>query len=126
MKKILLVLPLVYLMHGCCLYPPYNVWEQRLQGEAELARASSNRKIAVNEAQAKKEAAASLAQAEVIRAGGVAKANKIIGDSLKGNDAYLHYLWVQTLEHNTNASLIYIPTENQLPLLEANRLHKEK
>ncbi len=46
------------------------------------------------------ESAKHLADAEVIRAEGVAKANKIIGDSLKDNEGYLRYLWIQGLQTN--------------------------
>ena len=105
---------------GC---PKYNVYAQRLTGEAELARAESNRKIAVAEAEARKESAKQLAEAEVIRAEGVAKANKIIGDSLKNNEAYLRYLYITGLTDNgSGAQTIYIPTEAGLPILEAKRL----
>lgn len=104
-------------MAGC---PRYNVWEQGLVGEAELARANQNRQIAVQEAQAKKESAALLAEAEVERAKGVAAANIIIGDSLHNNEDYLRYLFVNSLEHTQN-QIIYIPTEAQLPILEASR-----
>src|SRR5215469_5797046 len=78
-------------MWGC---PQYEVYQRRLSGEAELANAEYSRQVAVREAQAKKDSATLLAEAEVIRAGGVAKANKIIGDSLKQNEAYLKYLWI--------------------------------
>ena len=57
--------------------PQYRVWEQNKLGEAELARAEQNRKIAVEEAKAKEEAAKSLAAAEVIRAQGVAQAERV-------------------------------------------------
>lgn len=102
-------------------YPRYRVWQQGLEGEAELKRAEQNRKIAVQEAEAKKEAAKSLADAEIIRAEGVAKANAIIGNSLKGNEDYLRYLWIDNLEKNQN-SVIYVPTEAGLPILESGRL----
>ena len=74
--------------------PVYRVWEQHKAGEAELAKAEYGKQVAVQEAKAKKEAASLLADAEVERASGVAKANKIIGDSLKENEEYLRYLWV--------------------------------
>jgi len=106
-------------------YPRYRVWQQGLEGEAELKRAEQNRKIAVQEAEAKKEAAKSLADAEVIRAEGVAKANAIIGNSLKGNEDYLRYLWIDNLEKNPNA-VIYVPTEAGLPILESQRLNNLK
>ena len=101
-------------------YPKYRVWQQGLEGEAELKRAEQNRKIAVQEAEAKKEASKSLADAESIRAQGVATANEIIGGSLKGNEEYLRYLWIDNLEKGNN-SVIYVPTEAGLPILEANR-----
>lgn len=107
-------------MWGC---PQYNVYERRLSGEAELANAEYSRQVAVKEALAKKDSAALLAEAEVARAQGVAKANKIIGDSLKDNEAYLRYLFVNNLE-NTKDQIIYVPTEANLPILEATRKSK--
>jgi regulator of protease activity HflC (stomatin/prohibitin superfamily) len=98
--------------------PIYNVWAQSQTGKAELARAESNRQIAVLEAQAKKDSAQQLADAEIIRATGVAKANQIIGDSLKDNREYLQYLYITGLEDgskNGNVT-IYVPTENGLPV----------
>lgn len=107
----------------CAAHANYNVYSSRLAGEAELAQADFNRQIAVREAEAKYEAAKSLAQAEVERAKGVAQANQIIGDSLKGNEAYLTYLWIDSLDR-TQGQVIYVPTESNLPILEANRLKK--
>lgn len=100
--------------------PRYHVWEQSQKGEAELKRAEWNRQITVREALAKLEAAKSLAEAEIERAKGVAEANRIIGDSLKGNEAYLHYLWVHNLETTQN-QVIYIPTEAAMPILEKRK-----
>lgn len=105
---------------GLWAWPNYLVYQQGLAGEAELKRAEQNRKIAVNEAEAKRDAAAMLAMAEVERAKGVAEANKIIGDSLSDNEAYLRYLWIEALHGNSN-SVIYIPTEANLPILEAGK-----
>lgn len=104
-------------LYGC---PQYAVYEQRLAGEAELARADYSRQVAVREALARKDSAALLAEAEVARAKGVAQANQIIGESLKNNEAYLRYLWVNNLENN-KATVIYVPTETGLPILEAGR-----
>lgn len=103
--------------------PYLNVWQQSKLGEAELARAESNRQIATCEAQAKKESAKCLADAEVIRAEGVAKANKIIGDSLTGNEGYLRYLWIQGLQTN-QMQVVYVPTEANLPIMESLRLKR--
>lgn len=105
---------------GMLLIPHYIVWQQGMRGVAELRRAEQNRKIAVQEAEAKKESATLLAAAEIERAKGVAEANRIIGESLKGNDAYLRYLWVQGLQDG-NSEVVYVPTEANLPILEATR-----
>ena len=104
-------------MWGC---PTYNVWQKELAGKAELKQAEWNRQIAIQEANAKKESATFLAAAEVERAKGVAEANRIIGESLQGNESYLRYLWIQGLQDGSS-EVIYIPTEANLPLLEATR-----
>lgn len=107
---------------GCWAHPHYNVWQQRLAGEAELARAEQNRQIAVQEAHAKLEAAKLHAQSEVERARGVAEANKIIADGLGGAEGYLRWLWIDALNHpDQGQQIIYVPTEAGLPILEAGR-----
>lgn len=106
---------------GCMrFYPEYNVYQQRKAGEAMLAHAQASKEVAVAEARAKMESATLLAGAEVERAKGVAQANKIIGESLKDNESYLRYLWINGLEGN-NPTVIYVPTEANLPILEAGR-----
>jgi regulator of protease activity HflC (stomatin/prohibitin superfamily) len=100
--------------------PRYRVWQRELSGQAQLAEAEWTRKIVVEEANAKMEAAKLLAQAEVERAKGVAEANKIIGESLNDNESYLRYLWIRGL-HDGSSEVIYIPTEANLPILEAAR-----
>lgn len=104
-------------LYGC---PQYNIYHQRLEGEAELSKAHYSKQIQIQDAQAKLESARSLALAEVERAKGVAEANKIIGESLKNNESYLRYLWIHSLE-NTQDKVIYVPTEANLPILEAGK-----
>ena len=101
-------------------YRSYSVWSNAKTGEAELAKADYNRKILVREAEAKKDSANFLAQADVIRANGIAKANKIIGDSLKTNEKYLEWKFIDELPQNKN-QIIYLPTNSVLPILEAAR-----
>lgn len=114
---ILLILFIVVPMWGC---PQYGVYQQRLAGEAELAQANYSKQVAVQEARAKLESAKLLAEADVERAKGAAQANVILGTSLKGNEDYLRYLWIQGLESGKNGpSVIYVPTEAGLPILEA-------
>lgn len=130
MNKIVSAL-LVVVMIGAVVWsfafgvPMYMVWQQQKAGEAELARAEQNRQVAVLEAKAKLDSAESLAQAEVKRAEGTAKANQIIGQSLKGNEAYIHWLWVDTLKDSKD-QIIYIPTEAGVPITESFRLKESK
>ena len=90
-------------------WPKYRVYSQTLRGEAQLREAEYTRRISVLDA-----------EAEVARARGVAEANEIIGASLRGNEAYLRYLWINNLDKG-NSEVIYVPTEANLPILEATR-----
>ena len=80
-------------------------------------------------ATAHEESAKHLARAEVERAKGVAEANKIIGEGLKGNEEYLRYLWIMSLEHvaasSNGSTVVYVPTEANLPILEAGRFKQK-
>ncbi len=105
---------------GCMGYPHYTVYSQRLAGEATLRKSESARQVQIEDAKAKEQAAKMLAGAEIERAKGLAEANRIIGDSLKQNPDYLTWLWIEKVADNGN-SIIYIPTEAGLPILEAGR-----
>jgi len=113
-----IIIAIIAIMYG---YPQYSVYSQRLEGEAELAKAQYSRQVQIQDAQSKFEAAKLLAQAEVERAKGVAQANGIIGTSLKNNEAYLRWLYIEGLKEKTGAEVIYIPTEAGLPILEAGK-----
>ena len=115
---LLIVILLCLGLAGC---PAYNVYSQQMSGKAKLAEAQSSRQVAVLEARAKMESAHSLADAEVLRAAGAAKANHILQNSLGGPEGYLRYLQIQALQ-DTNAKMIYVPTESGLPITEAGRL----
>ena len=117
------VIVIIAIIAGILLaWPNYNVWRREMSGKAELSEATWNRQIAVEEAQAELDAATLLKDAEVVRAGGVAEAIEIIGDSLQDNESYLRYLWIQSL-HDSYGEVIYVPTEANLPILEAGRLN---
>jgi len=100
--------------------PQYNIYSKTQNGKAMLQEAESTRQVRVYEAKAKKEAAVLEADAEVARAEGVAKANKIIGDSLKGNPEYLKYLYITGLQDQEGEqgekTVVYIPTDGLVPL----------
>lgn len=106
---------------GCMYYgPEYNVYSAKMAGQATLAEANSSRFAQVAQSKAKSEAAEFEARAEVTRAYGVAKANKIIADGLGGPAGYLDYLKIQALTDSKDR-IIYVPTEASLPITEAGR-----
>jgi hypothetical protein len=109
-------------MIGC---PRYDVYRQNLQGKAELARATQNRQIRIQESQAKFEAAVYDKQADSTRAVGIKISNSIIGESLRNNEAYLEWLWITDVAGaNVDKTIVYIPTEGNIPILEAMRMNR--
>lgn len=100
--------------------PWYNVWSQEMEGKAEFAKAEQNRKIKIEEARANLEAEKLNAQAEVERAKGAAEAIKIENGSI--TPTYIQYLWVRQQSDLSDKTVIYIPTESNLPLLESTRM----
>ena len=99
--------------------PIYRVWSAEMRGKAELSRAEQNKRILIEEARARLEAEKLNAEAEVERAKGAAKAIEIEGGNLTEN--YIRYLWVRQQVNLNQNTVIYIPTEAGLPILEASR-----
>ena len=85
-----------------------------MNGKAQLSEAEYAKQVLVEEANANLEAEKLNAQAEVERAKGVADAVDIEGGKI--TDRYIQYLWVKKLNLG-NTSVIYVPTENSLPVL---------
>ena len=79
--------------------------QQSLQKEFELIKAKKDAEI------------------EVARAQGVAQSNKIIAASIDSN--FLNYLWIQGLQSN-DKQVVYVPTEANLPIMEAGRFGQKK
>lgn len=108
-------------LYGC---PQYNIYSSRAAGEAELAQAEYSKRVAVQTAQARLDSASLDAQTDVKRAEGVAKANAILAESLGGPEGYLRWKYIQMLEDTTGKGgrdVIYVPTEGNLPILEAGK-----
>lgn len=109
----------VFCFGTCVGHKYYKVWSQEMEGKAELAKAEQNRNIKIAEAKANLEAEKLNAQAEVERAKGAAKAIEIENGSI--TPTYIQYLWVRQQGSLGDKTVIYIPTETSLPILEANR-----
>ena len=99
--------------------PWYNVWSQEMEGKAEFAKAEQNRKIKIEEARANLGAEKLNAQAEIERAKGAAEAIRIENGSI--TPTYIQYLWVRQQSDLSNKTVIYVPTETNLPILESTR-----
>ena len=74
--------------------------QESLQKEFELTKAKKDAEI------------------EVARAQGVAQSNQIIAGSI--SEGYLRYRWIEGLQTN-QMMVIYVPTEANLPIMEAGR-----
>lgn len=117
---ILGILILVILM--AFIRPWYNVWSQEMEGKAEFAKAEQNRKIKIEEAKANLEAEKLNAQAEIERAKGAAEAIRIENGSI--TPTYIQYLWVRQQSDLSDKTVIYVPTETNLPILESTRMNQ--
>lgn len=91
------------------------------EGQAQLAKAESDRKVIAINAEMRLKAAQYDAQREIVRAKGIATANQIMANSLGGPEGYLRWKYIEMLEENRTAKTIYIPTEAGLPILEAGQ-----
>lgn len=135
------------LIIACILWawPKYKVYSMEMSGKAALHEAQWSKKILIEEAKAREEAAlmqakarVTLAEAEgkaklvqakaegladIELAKAAAEANRIIGESLKNNEAYLQYIWIKGLQEG-KGERIYIPTEAGIPILEAGSSNK--
>ncbi len=96
--------------------PVYTVWSKGLKGKAQLKQAEWNKQIMIEDARAQKDSASLIKEADIIRAQGVAEANEIISATL--TEEYIRWKWVEGL-HDGSSEVIYVPTEANLPLLEA-------
>lgn len=118
-----LVCLIVVIISMAFIRPWYNVWSQEMEGKAEFAKAEQNRKIKIEEAKANLEAEKLNAQAEIERAKGAAEAIRIENGSI--TPAYIQYLWVRQQSDLSNKTVIYIPTETNLPILESTRIQNQ-
>ena len=100
-------------------FPKYNVWRKEMGGRAALAEATFSKQVKQEEAKANLEAEKLNAQAEIERAKGAAESISIESGRLTEN--YIRYLWVRQQDDLNDKTVIYIPTEGGLPLLEAGR-----
>ena len=106
------VLVILFYLFG---YPQWNVWRMGLEGEANLARAEQERQIEIAQAKAEKEAATHRAEAI-----------GIIGEAAKAYPEYRQQEFIgafgEALREGNVNQIIYVPTEANIPIMEAGRV----
>lgn len=94
--------------------PQYSVWQQEMAGKARLAEATQSRQILIEQARAEKEAA--ILQAEAI---------KIMGEAAQKYPEYRKQEFIgafgEALKAGKISQIIYVPTEANIPILEAGK-----
>jgi len=105
---------LVFVAAAMYILPQYGVWQQLLSGKASLARASQERKILIEQA-----------KAEVESAGLRAKAIQIVGQAAKDFPEYRLQEFMgafgEALTSDKIHQIIYVPTEANIPILDAGK-----
>lgn len=99
--------------------PHYRVWQQEMAGKARLAEATQSRQILIEQARAEKEAA--LLQAAAIQ---------IMGEAAKKYPEYRQQEFIgafgEALKAGKINQIIYVPTEGNIPILEAGRPYYQR
>jgi len=101
-------------------FPVYGVWARRKNGQAELAEAEYAEQVAIQKASARLKSAEMHKKAELVEAEAAAQSIEIIGDALEKKEGYMRWQWIQMMEKH-RGDTIYVPTEANLPILEATR-----
>lgn len=108
---VVIVLVIIGLFFGL---PLWNVWSEKLSGEAALAKANQTRQIIVTQAKAEEEAAEHRA-----------KAVAIMGEMAKKYPEYRQQEFIgafaDALHNGKIHQIIYVPTEAGIPILEAGK-----
>lgn len=103
-------------------YPHWRVWASHQSGLADLQKAKNEQQIQIAQAQSRLDAAELNKKAAIIEAQAVAAQITEIGQQLTEHGLYLRWQWIKMMEERPDASVIYVPTEANLPILEASRL----
>jgi regulator of protease activity HflC (stomatin/prohibitin superfamily) len=105
-------------------YPMWKVWASGKSGEADLQQAHKEQQIQVSKAQGRLDAARLNKEAAIIEAEAVSEQITRIGAQLTEHDLYLKWQWIKMMEERPEGSVIYVPTEASMPILEAGKRGK--
>ena len=115
---------LLLVVWGLWGYQHWKVWANHQSGLADLSKAKNEQQIQIAKAQSRVDAALLNKQAAIIEAEAVAKQIEAIGTQLTTHDLYLRWQWIKMMEdthEDADRSVIYVPTEANIPILEARR-----
>jgi hypothetical protein len=112
----------VLILWGLVGYPHWRVWASHQRGLADLQMAKNEQQIQIAQAQSRYDAAELNKKASVIEAEALALQIQAIGEKLATHDLYLKWQWIKMMEDRPENSTIYVPTEANIPILEAMRL----
>lgn len=117
---VVLVLILLGIIWSLVFEPVWNVWASKKKGEATLQEALNSQRVQLAEAEARKEAANLNKDAAIIEASAVGEQIKTIGSELKEHNLFLQWQQIEMMKSH-KGSIIYVPTEAGLPILEAGK-----
>lgn len=96
-------------------FPKYSVWQKGLAGQASLKRAEQEKLIMIETAKAELEASKHRAEAIAV-----------MGAKAKEFPEYRHQEFIgafaDALQNGSIAKIIYVPTEANIPIVEAGRM----
>ena len=98
--------------------PKWRVWQQGLVGEANLRKAEQEKLILIEQAKAEVEAAKHRAQAIEIVGAAAQKFPEYRLQEFMG-------AFADALQSDSISKIIYVPTEANIPIIEARRLAKD-
>lgn len=117
MKKAMLMAMAMFIS-GCSIFPPYREWSKKWDGKAKLAEAKYSRQVIIEQAEAERQAAEALAAAI-----------RTVGEAAKKYPEYRNQMFIQSfgeaLKEGKIKQIIYVPTEGNIPILEATRMQKQ-
>jgi hypothetical protein len=110
---------MVLLITAMFTFPMWNVWRSGLSGEADLKRAEQTRMIQIQQAKGERDAAA-------LRAEAIAIVGKAAKDFPEYRQQEFIGAFAEALHGGKIQQIIYVPTEANIPIIEAGRRVKEK
>lgn len=108
------IISLLFIISLFFLFPMWNVWRAGLEGEALLKKAEQTRMIQIQQAKGEKEASQ-------LRADAIAIVGKAAKDFPEYRQQEFIGAFAEALQAGKVHQIIYVPTEANIPIMEAGR-----